>query len=151
MKSAYYVAVVTNAYRMAIDSYLSGDYKYDPLWLRELESVSHREYNTGYYFADSHVDANTASTTGYLKEKSYLCVVEAYDDVTGLALCTQRNKMSSGEPAELLTPGRVGVPLVIGELYDADMNPIPATPHPYMKFYMKAPFAVKAGDILRAV
>ncbi len=151
MKSAYYTAVVTNTYRMALDSYFSGNYEYNPLWLRELESVSHRDYNTGYYFADSHEDANIASTTGYIREKAYLAVVESYDSVTGLALCTQRNKMLAGDPAELLTPCEVGKPLTIGELFDENMQPISATPHPYMKFYMKAPFPVKEGDILRAV
>ena len=151
MKSAYYTAVVTNTYRMALDSYFSGDYKYDPAWLRELESVSHRDYNTGHYFADSHADANIASTTGYIREKAYLAVVESYDETTGLALMTQRNKMLSGDPAELLTPGEVGKALTVGELYDENMTPIPSTPHPYMKFYMKTPFLVKEGDILRAV
>ena len=150
MKSAYYTAVVTNTYKMALDSYFSGNYEYDPNWLRELESVSHRDYNTGYYFADSHADANTATTTGYIREKAYLAVVESYDEKTGLALCTQRNKMLSGDGAELLTPGSVGRPFVIGELFDADMQPISATPHPYMKFYMRAPFALRQGDIIRA-
>ncbi len=64
---------------------------------------------------------------------------------------TQRNKMLSGDPAELLTPGEVGKSLTVGELFDENMTPIPATPHPYMKFYMKTPFPVKEGDILRAV
>ncbi len=37
MKSAYYTAVVTNTYKMAIDSYFSGSYSYDPRWYTELE------------------------------------------------------------------------------------------------------------------
>ena len=151
MKSAYYAAVVTNTYRMALDSYFSGEYKYDPSWYRELESVSHRDYHTGYYFTDSHKDANVASTTGYLKEKAYLAVVASYDENTKEALLTQRNKMLKGDKIELLTPGSVGVPLTVGDLYDEAHNPIESTPHPYMSFYMKMPFAVKAGDIIRAV
>ena len=151
MKSAYYTAVVTNTYRMALDSYLSGEYEYDERWYRELESVSHREYNTGYYFADSHTDANISSTTGYIREKAYLAVVQSYNSETGLALMTQRNKMKKGDSIELLTPGRVGEPLSVGELFDADMSPIEATPHPYMPFYMRMPFAVREGDIIRAV
>ena len=151
MKSAYYAAVVTNTYRMAFDSYFSGEYKYDPSWYRELESVSHRDYHTGYYFTDSHKDANVASTTGYLKEKAYLAVVASYDENTKEALLTQRNKMLKGDKIELLTPGSVGVPLTVGDLYDEAHNPIESTPHPYMSFYMKMPFAVKAGDIIRAV
>ena len=151
MKSAYYTAVVTNTYKMAIDSYMSGEYSYDPAWYRELESVSHRDYATGYYYSDSHTDANTAETTGYLRDKAYLAVVVDYNAETGLALMSQRNKMTKGECAELLSPGMVGRALVIGEIFDEAGEPIDSTPHPYMQFYMKTPFAVKPGDILRGV
>jgi putative protease len=150
MKSAYYTAVVTNAYKMALDSYFSGNYEYNPEWYRELESVSHRDYHTGYYFADSHMDANLAPNNGYIKDKAYLAVAVGYDAESGLAKFTQRNKMSSGEPAELLTPGKIGRQLIIGELYDENMNPIESTPHPYMTFYMKVSTEVQVGDILRA-
>ena len=151
MKSAYYTAVVTNAYKMAIDSYFSGSYAYDPAWRRELESVSHREYATGYYFSDSREDANTASNNGYIKDKAYLAVVESYDKETSLALMSQRNKMSFGEDAEIVTRGECGRALKIGELFDENGEPIDSTPHPYMRFYMKVPFEVKEGDILRAI
>jgi len=150
MKSAYYTAVVTNTYRMAIDSYLSGSYSYDPDWYRELESVSHRDYATGYYFSDSHTDANLSSTTGYIKDKAYLCMVLAYDEERGLALCGQRNKMKRGDSVEILTPGSVGRAYSVTELYDTEGNPIESTPHPYMQFYMKVDRPVKEGDIIRA-
>ena len=149
MKSAYYTAVVTNTYKMALDSYFSGDYKYDPLWYRELESVSHRDYATGYYFTDSHLDANLSKTTGYLKDKAYLATVLEYDSDSGDALLTQRNKMCEGDEIELLTPGKVGIRLVAEGLRDENGEKIAATSHPYMKFYMKMPFAVRAGDIIR--
>ena len=150
MKSAYYTAVVTNTYKMALDSYFSGEYSYNPLWYRELLSVSHRDYATGYYFADSHLDANTAENTGYIKEKAYLAMVLEYNEETGEALLTQRNKMKVGDSAEVVSPGKVGRAFVIPELYDENHEPIEATSHPYMKFYMKAPFVLQAGDILRA-
>ena len=150
MKSAYYTAVVTNTYKMAIDSYMSGNYQYNPDWYRELESVSHRDYHTGYYFDDSHMDANLAPNNGYIKDKAYLAVAVSYDKEKGIAEFTQRNKMCMGDGAELLTPGSIGRPLVIGELFDENMTPIESTPHPYMKFYMKVDFEVREGDILRA-
>ncbi len=151
MKSAYYTAVVTNAYKMALDAYFSGDFCYNPLWLRELESVSHREYQTGYYFSDSHTDANVSSTGGYLREKSYLAVCISYDEATGEALMEQRNKMVVGERVELLTPGRVGEELEFTALYDEAHEPIDATRHPYMRFYMKTDRPLLPGDIIRAV
>ena len=150
MKSAYYTAVVTNAYKMALDSYFSGEYSYDPAWYRELESVSHRDYHTGFYFTDSHADANLAPNNGYIKDKAYLAVAVGYDKDSGIAEFTQRNKMCYGDEAELISPGSIGRELSVSELYDENMNPIESTPHPYMKFYMKVPFEIREGDILRA-
>lgn len=51
-KSDYYVATVTNAYRMAVDGYLKDPAHYQtPQWLcEEVRKVSHREYSTGFYF-----------------------------------------------------------------------------------------------------
>ena len=149
MKSAYYTAVVTNTYKMALDSYFSGNYEYNPAWYRELESVSHRDYAKGYYFSDSHTDSNIASSTGYIKEKSYLAVAVSYDSKTGTALFTQRNKMCEGDAVELLTPGKIGVPLIVTDLRDENGEKIEGTSHPYMKFYMNVPFEVKPGDIIR--
>ena len=150
MKSAYYTAVVTNTYKMAIDSYYSGKYKYDPAWYRELESVSHRDYHTGYYFTNSHEDANIAKTTGYIKDKAYLAVVLSYDPESGLALLSQRNKMCVGDSIEILTPGSCGRAAVAGEMFNEANEPIDSAPHPYMNFYMKMPFVLKPGDIIRA-
>ena len=150
MKSAYYTAVVTNTYKMALDSYFSGSYEYNPDWYRELESVSHRDYATGYYYSDSHMDSNTAATTGYIKDKAYLAVVISYDEVSGVATFSQRNKMKLGDEIELLTPGRCAVPLSVREMRNENGEVIEATSHPYMIFTMKTDIPVKAGDILRA-
>ena len=150
MKSAYYTAVVTNAYRMAIDAALRGETQPDPLWLRELESVSHREYDTGYFFADSRKEALTCRESGYIREKAYLATVLSYDPATGEAKCVQRNKVSVGDPMELLTPGKGGQPLFCTALFDEEHQPIPSTPHPAMIFYLPVPFPVQPGDILRS-
>lgn len=149
MKSAYYTAVVTNAYRMAIDAALRGETQPDPLWLRELASVSHREYDTGYFFADSRKEALTCRESGYIREKAYLATVLSYDPATGEAKCVQRNKVSVGDPMELLTPGKGGQPLFCTALFDEEHQPIPSTPHPAMIFYLPVPFPVQPGDILR--
>lgn len=149
MKSAYYTAVVTNTYRMAMDALARGETTIDPAWMRELESVSHRAYATGYYFSDCHSDANLCPDTGYLAEKAYLATVLAYDESTGRAECYQKNKCCLGDAVELLTPGRVGQPFVLEELWDAEGTPIQSTPHPGMRFWIKAPFPVRPGDILR--
>ncbi len=149
MKSAYYTAVVTNTYRMAIDAYKSGSYTFDPLWERELQSVSHREYATGYYFGSPAEDANLCENNGYIGEKAYLAYAVSYDAKSGFATFVQKNKMVVGQTVELLTPGRTGVSLTVEELKDGEENAIDSTPHPQMTFLMKVPFPVKRGDILR--
>ena len=152
MKSAYYTAVVTNAYRMAIDAYTAdpANYTYDPLWLRELESVSHREYATGYWFDRAIENAQTVTDMGYLREKAYLAVVTDYDPETGIAQFIQRNKVTSGTDAEMISPGKVGRALPVHSLKNEAGEDIESAPHPFMKFSMPVPFAVREGDILRA-
>ncbi len=149
MKSAYYAAVVTNTYRMAIDAALTGE-PYDPRWMRELESVSHRPYHTGYYFDNSTEEANTTDNFGYIKENAYLAIVTGYDPQTGMAALVQRNKFSAGDTVELLTPGRLGEKIEAAALYDTDGTLLPSVPHPQMPFLMPMPHSVKVGDILRS-
>lgn len=151
MKSAYYTAVVTNTYKMAIDSYFSGNYEYNDLWERELLSVTHREYATGYYFADSRREANLAKTPGYYKEKAYLAVVLSYSEESGEACLSQRNKFSVGDSAEYLTPGSVGKPISIDAMFDENHEVITSAPHPYMTLYLKTEIPLKPGDIIRGV
>ena len=91
MKSAYYTAVVTNAYRMAIDAYLADPekYEYDPMWLRELECVSHREYCTGYYLDKPIENAQLGTQTGYIRDKAYFATATEYNDDEAAVLCAK--------------------------------------------------------------
>ncbi|MBQ3064294.1 MAG: U32 family peptidase [Clostridia bacterium] len=162
MKSAYYTAVISNAYRMTIDAYLKdpAGYVFDEAVYREVESVSHREYCTGYWFDNPLDTPHMTGTLGYIREKAYFGIATAQGDLpAGLARVTeggtlyrfrQRNKLSKGDSTELLTPGRVGIPTTITELYDEAGNPIESAPHPMMIFYVRLPIPVAEGDILRA-
>ena len=60
-KSAYYTAVITNAYRAAIDAYMCSESCSFvlPRWiLDEVRKVSYRDYCTGFYFDSPHEKAN---------------------------------------------------------------------------------------------
>lgn len=151
VKSAYYTAVVTNTYRMAIDAYLKDkeNYKYDPLWLNELESVSHREYATGFYFGNPHDDANIVTMPGYLREKAYIATAISDSDENGRAMFIQRNKLTEGEKIEILSPGKVGVSDVALDMYNEQGKKVESAPHPSMIFSIKTENKVKVGDIIR--
>ncbi len=168
MKSAYYTAVVTNAYRMAMDAYAADPvgYRFHPEWLEELESVSHREYGTGFYFDDPMQNPQLVSECGYIREKAYFSTALEYDAEEARALCEsgveieneqgrlyrfiQRNKVSSGEWAEIISPGKTGRGFCLRECYAPSGEPLQSTPHPSMIYWCRVPFAVQAGDIMRA-
>lgn len=151
MKSAYYTAVVTNAYRTAMDGYekLGAGYIFDKAWLDELDSVSHREYCTGYYYDDPMQNAQICQTNGYMREKAYLAVCSGYDAELGRAYFVQRNKMSAGQTVEVISPGMLGRSFVIEEMFGEEDERIPCAPHPSMRFSVKIPFPVREGDIMR--
>lgn len=151
MKSAYYTAVVTNAYRMALDRYFEDPegYKFDEALERELDSVSHREYGTGYYKNKPFDEAQLCVKDGYIREKAYFAIAEG-EGREGFARFKQKNKIKIGDMAELLSPGRVGRAFRVEELLNEDGEPIEAAPHPSQIFYCRVPFEVKEGDILRS-
>ena len=149
MKSAYYTAVVTNAYRMAIDACTRGEREADPAWLSEVESVSHREYDTGFYFDSPHTHAKITRRDGYLREKAYIGRAISYDEVTKIAIFEQKNKISSGEMAELLIPGQPGIGFRVEAIFDESGAPIASAPHPGMRFGIRVPRPVCEGDLLR--
>ena len=168
MKSAYYTAVVTNAYRMAIDAYCADPtgYRFDPRWLAELESVSHREYGTGFFFSKPMEDPALVSTCGYIREKAYFSTATEYHEEELAALAEagipaetaggrlyrfiQRNKLSVGDGAELISPSEVGRAFTVRELYGPEGETLESTPHPSMIYWCRVPFSVREGDILRA-
>ena len=164
MKSAYYTAVVTNSYRMAIDAYLNDpeNYVFDERIMRELESVSHREYCTGFYLDDPMTEPQMSTINGYIREKAYFATALDTDELPlpeGLTLTNdkgtlapfiQRNKIKLGDSAEMISPNRLGRAFDVSEMYSENGEPIEAAPHPSQKFFIRVPFEVKAGDIIRS-
>lgn len=147
MKSAYYTACVTNAYKMALRDVLSGITP-SGAYMDELNGVSHRQYCTGFWYTSPHEQSNIVDKNEYLCEKAFLATVTEYNRETGLAKCFQRNKMRAGDRVQLLSPGKLGRDVTINELYDMEMDPIESTPHPCMEFYARLDGALP-GDIIR--
>lgn len=146
MKSAYYAAAVTNAYRHAIDYALKGE-ALPKVWIDELNKVSHRPYCTGFYYGDPGQHFAEAS---YFSD-AYVCAVveDCADD--GLAELTQRNRFCVGDMVELLTNEGEPISFVVTELWDENGEAITATPHAMMKFKMCLPVNCSALSILRRI
>jgi putative protease len=146
MKSAYYAAAVTNAYRRAIDCAAAGE-PLPEVWLRETDMLSHRPYCTGFYFGqpgEYYADAT------YFSDAEVCAVVEECDG-EGNALLTQRNRFCAGDRLNLLTRSREPADFIAADMTDADGAPIDSAPHPMMKLRMKLPFACERLSIVRKI
>ncbi len=146
MKSAYYAAAVTNAYRRAIDYALKGE-ALPQVWIDELNKVSHRPYCTGFYYGDPGQHFAEAS---YFSDAYVCAVVEGCAD-DGFAELTQRNRFCVGDTVELLTNEGEPIPFTVTELWDENGEAVTATPHAMMKFKMRLPVKCSALSILRRI
>ena len=149
-KSAYYVAVITNAYRCAIDGYLrrpSPDYVPEQWILDEVLKVSHREYCTGFFFGSPKENAEIFYDGGYRRHYETSAVVLGSGN--GYISCEQRNRFFVGEELEVLEPGKKPFTIIAEDLKNAEGESVEAVPHPVMHFTMKSPCEISTGAILR--
>ena len=144
MKSAYYAAVVTNAYRHALDAVACGD-PVPEVWVRETEMVSHRPYCTGFYLGG---EPGQCYDGTYETGADIVAVVESCDD-DGNAVLTQRNKFLVGDELELLTPTDEPIRFTVSEMNDAEGESIPDARHPMMELHLRLPKAAPRLSILR--
>lgn len=151
MKSVFYAAVVVSAYRKAIDSYMASPEKreFNHEWLEELCKVSHREFTTGFYFHRPSNQDQNYRTSQYTREYSFVGMVKAYDEETGLAVVEQRNKMVLGDEIEVFGPGVDFFTQKLTEMYDEEGNAIESAPHPQQILKIRLERPVKAFFMLR--
>ncbi len=143
-KSAYYAAVVTGAYRQAIDAAVNG-LSLDPLWRDEVEKVSHRHYSTGFYFGPP---GQYTTAARYLRSYQVAAVVESCDR-NGRALCALRNKFSAGDTLELVGPGLAPVSFQAVAMTALDGQTLQEPRTPQMKFYLELPQQAPPLSLLR--
>ena len=143
-KSAYYAAIVTAAYRHAIDAARAGE-PLDPVWRAEVDKVSHRPYSTGFYYGEP--GQHTAHAR-YLRDWQVVGVVTSCAP-DGAALCELRNKFAAGDELELVGPGVRPVSFRVEGLTDGDGLPIPEARKPQMPFRLRLPVQAPPLSLLR--
>ena len=146
MKSAYYAGAVTNAYRHAIDDVLA-DRPVNPVWIEETEKLSHRPYNTGFYFGQP---GQYTRDSAYFSGAEVCAVVESCD-AEGNAILTQRNKFCEGDMIELMTKDNMPIAFTASGMQLPDGTPIESTPRAMMEFKMKLPIPCERLSVLRRI
>ena len=149
MKTEYYVATVTAAYRRALDLLATGEEAFRaalPDLLAELQCASHRDSDTGFALG---YPAQPAGAEGFSQAREYVARVWEDAPVGREARLMLKNRFHAGDRLELLTPQGV----------------VPVEAQPFLRemtgeridtlgiagefIRMPLPVAVQAGDILR--
>lgn len=117
-KSEYYTAIVTYAYRAAIDEYLknpSDDFKVPQWILDEMEKMSHREYTTGFNFGRME-NGQVLDTGGYIRNWDVCALYKDYKD--GRLIVDQRNRFYEGDELEVVEPFKKPYTIMVEDLYN---------------------------------
>jgi putative protease len=148
MKSRYYVAAVTRVYRAALDAWRAdpAGWQVDPLWLRELETVSHRPYGSGFLFGRDHAGVHPADSR---YRQSHLFVGVVLDDGGADGwLVAGRNRFAVGDQLELIGPGMRQASFRLDGARSEEGEPL-AVIQPNARVRLALPAGARAGDLLR--
>ena len=103
MKTEYYVAVVTGAYRRALDLLAESRKAFDdalPGLMEELRCASHRDSDTGFLLGNPETPGEAE---GFHQEREYTARVLGRDERTGKTRLLLKNRFFAGETLELMT------------------------------------------------
>lgn len=146
MKSPYYVATITNAYRRAIDDFKSNK-PFDKTLLEEVQKTSHRRYTTGFYFGAK--DKEYILDSMPVQSHDFIAIVKE-DAQNGYVKIEQRNRFKVGDELEVLSPSDCFNKIIkVTEMYDENNNLVEDASLVQQILNLKTDLNLKTGDILR--
>ena len=150
MKSIYYTAVVTRAYRKAVDALLnvSGEDNSESElagYTEELYKVSHREFSTGFYFDKADIEEPTEKS--YMRQFIFMGMIGKKVGENSWELLV-KNQIRPGETLEFIGPDILFIEDNEYVIFDEDGNAVDQADHG--KFYTINTLAdVEEGFIVR--
>lgn len=142
-KTAYYAAVITNAYRAALDAYANNIPL--PEWARrEVDCVSHRPYGTGFYFGEAR---QFCESSGYVRDRDFIATVDNCEN--GVAQITQRGCFTVRDCIEAVQPFSEPERVVITEMRNANGEKIETANRAVEKLFIRCDNIFKEGAMLR--
>ena len=150
MRSIYYIAVVINNYRRAIDDYYNGVLTEDKLrkYRHELDKVANRDNVAQFYNKFPGVNEQYFLGREEVSNQEFLGIVDDYDGeyVTVIS----KNFFKPGDKVEIISPDRDTFSFVLDDIYDEDGNLLDASRHPENRVKFKLNKEVKKFDMLRS-
>ena len=150
MKSLYYVAMVTSVYRAALNAWLKDpeNFQINADWMKELESVSHRPYTTGFY-ASTEESMQVYGNSSYQQTHEFIALSLAYDHKRKAVLVEQRNNFARGQRVEFVQPNGIKNQFVVADMWTENGELTERAPHPQQRLWIAMPEDILPDSILR--
>ncbi|KYH35954.1 putative protease YhbU precursor [Clostridium tepidiprofundi DSM 19306] len=148
MKSVFYVASVTKAYRQALDAYLEDpvNYKFQQKWMDYLMKPSHRKYFTGFYFNED--NKQVLESSAYERQYDIVGTVVDYDETENRVTIEQRNKVWDSQEVEVLRPEGDNVIVTLNDMRNDNGEKIESAPAAQMIFTAVVDKKLEKNDII---
>lgn len=153
LKTDYYLATVTRAYRQALDDYYNNPAAFDAdKYLKELEKVKTRGLSEFYFTDEKNQDIHDFDGNSENLAYEYGAKVKDKGE-NNIYLVEIRNKLSLGDTLEVLQPTTLEEnKFVIEELYDVNTKESITHVNPGVKgqsVYIKIPYEVDVNTVIR--
>lgn len=147
MKTAYYTAAVTNAYRRATDR-LEAGLEPDPTLKEELAKAANREFTTGFYFGPVQQGQRYESSKCRQSHEFSAVVLSSNGEYLTLE---QRNRFRVGDVLEVLSPepSRCGRKFTVESIISSQGCSVQAAPNPQERVKVPCTLRLEYMDILR--
>ncbi|MBO5248361.1 MAG: U32 family peptidase [Clostridia bacterium] len=136
IKTEYYVAVITQAYRRAVDDCFTDVIAYGKnlsSYVQQVDMVSHRPYYTGFYFPDLNENGQSYNEPSYIRNYDLVGMIYGYDALRRRLLVTEKNKINAGDELIIVEAGQPLRTFHANRIFDEAGAQILFAPHPEMK------------------
>ena len=150
VKTAYYVATVVRAYRLAIDKYYEEreNYVFDEDLLEEVKKASYRDFTHGFYKGKPDSNSQNYGSSSYIRNYDFMGIVtDRKDEFVQIEV---RNRIFLGDEFEVIGPNmKKSIKTKIYEMYNEQFEKIEVAPTPKQLIWLKLDNVLEMDAILR--
>lgn len=148
MRSMYYIATVVDAYKKVRDLVLNNTLTEEKLnyYKKVLNRVSNRENKPQFFDKDPSVNEQYYTGREEASNQDFLGLIKSSDDLVQIE---QRNNFKIGDEIEVFGPNTAPQKFTLEYMVNEKMEETNVARHPREILYIKVPFKVNSGDILR--
>lgn len=148
MRSMYYIATVVDAYKKVRDMVLNNTLTEEKLnyYKKVLNRVSNRENKPQFFDKDPSVNEQYYTGREEASNQDFLGLIKSSDNLVQIE---QRNNFKIGDEIEVFGPNTAPQKFTLEYMVNEKMEETNVARHPREILYIKVPFKVNSGDILR--